>query len=150
MKEVIIAVKEKLANLPSLRYVDEDWGQLDAYSPNFPVQWPCALIDLADNQFSNTGRVLGSTPENRQENIFKMIVRVANLRLGNSSAKAPLPQKTLAYSVWDEIAKVHAALHGWRPTDNGGQLIRESITRAVRDDGVQEYIIVFSGHLNDI
>ena len=150
MKNVIIAVKAKLAENTGLRYVDEDWGQLDAYSPNFPVQWPCALIDMAANQFSNTGRTHGASPENRQEDIFRLIVRVANIRLGNSSAKAPANQKAVAYSIWDELEGVHVALHGWKPTDNCGALIRESITRAVRDDGVQEYIMVYGGHLNDV
>ena len=46
MKNSLESIQQLLQAIEGLKYVDEDWGQLDYYSPNFPVQWPCVLIRI--------------------------------------------------------------------------------------------------------
>ena len=53
MKALLEKIQEKLSEVEGLKYIDENWGQLDYYSPNMPVQYPCVLIDIGQVQYSN-------------------------------------------------------------------------------------------------
>lgn len=150
MKEVIVATQAKLMTLPAAKYVDENWGQLDYYSPNPPVQWPCILIDVSGIQFSNIGRDRSATPENRQQGEYNLELRIANLKLTNTSGRAPAAQQSQARSIWDLVEEVHEMIQGFEPGAKFGKLIRTGITRVAREDGVQEYAVYYRGAANDI
>ena len=92
-KTIINEIENLLSNITELQYIDEDWGQLDYYSPNFPVKWPCVLIDVSDAQFENLGVDIQLNPKNRQTANLKISFTVADQRLGNTSFNAPLTQK---------------------------------------------------------
>ena len=149
MKHIIEAIQTKLAQHPDIKYVDENWGQLDYYSPNFPVQWPCVLIDIANANFDNIGKDNNQVPVNRQMAQITVELRVANLKLTNTSANAPHLQKTYARSIWQILEEVHAQLHGWNPSESTSKLIRTAVNRAKRDDGVQEYAVRYSCEENN-
>lgn len=149
MKEIIEAVQTRLAASATIKYVDENWGQLDYYSPNFPVKWPCVLIDVSQAQFSDIGRNNSQVPVNRQMGAVILELRIADVRMSNTSAKAPVMQKQYARSIHGLLEEVHASLHGWNPTATCGKLIRKSMNRVRRDDGVQEYVINYSAEIND-
>ena len=53
MKEVFKDIQQRLRTIPEFRYIGEDWGQLNFEQP--PVDWPCALIDLGNVDFSAAG-----------------------------------------------------------------------------------------------
>ncbi|MDB0603174.1 hypothetical protein PL373_18985 [Tenacibaculum maritimum] len=150
MKQLIKNIQQRLQPIQELKYVDEDWGQLDYYSPNFPVQWPCVLIDITNANFSNIGQDKRVKPMQRQmgETIFSFTI--ANLKLTNTSSKAPLAQKDNAWSIWELIEKVHTELQGFNPDTNAGKLIRTGWNRIKRDDGVQEYTVTYSCSLNNV
>lgn len=144
MENVIQSIQQKIAALPAVKYVDEDWGQLDYYSPNFPVQWPCVLIDISGGQFAELGMDRTASPQNRQTANTTISITIANLKLTNTSSRAPQLQKDTGFSIWQLQQDVHAVLHGWRPTEATGKLVRTSFTRVKRDDGVQEYTVMYS------
>ncbi|MEG1669348.1 hypothetical protein [Chryseobacterium sp.] len=52
MKTLFKNMMELLKTIPNL-YVAENWGQLDMTQP--PVNFPCALLDLGDMEFSQRG-----------------------------------------------------------------------------------------------
>lgn len=149
MVEVIKAIQDKLSANGNFEYVDENWGQLDYYSPNFPVKWPCVLIDIASANFSNIGKDHSKVPTNRQMGVIVVELRIANLRLTNTSSKAPTMQKLYARSIWELVEQVHMELHGWNPTETTSKLIRQSVNRVRRDDGVQEYAVRYTAEEND-
>lgn len=144
MKAIIESIQNRLASISEIKYIDEDWGQLDTYSPHFPVKWPCVLIDIVESSYSDIGRENGAVPINRQEQISILQLRVANLKTTNTSFKAPAVQKAKARSIWNEIEEIHKMLHGWSELPYMGKLMRIGITRATRDDGVQEYMVRYS------
>ncbi|EGV44320.2 hypothetical protein BZARG_771 [Bizionia argentinensis JUB59] len=144
MDPIIKSIQDRIDTLPGVKYVDEDWGQLDYYSPNFPVQWPCVLIDISGGQFDNIGRDRAANPVNRQTADATVSLTFANLKLTNSSGRAPQAQKDLAFSIWKLQEDVHALVHGWKPAENTGALIRRGFTRVKRDDGVQEYTVRYN------
>ena len=150
MRPIIEAVQDLLKETPGIKYVDENWGQLDFYSPNFPVQWPCILIDINSAQFSNIGMDKQLKPVNRQMSEYTLELRIANLKLTKTSAKAPQSQKDLARSIWTLIEEVHELVQGFEPNENCGKLIRTGISRVAREDGVQEYAMTYSGTIHNV
>lgn len=150
MKSVIESIQTKLAAVAALKYIDEDWGQLDYYSPNFPVKWPCVLIDLPNDDFSDIGMDKTAVPQNRQMAEGLVSITVANMKLTNTSGRAPQLQKDQAWSIWDLIEDIHEQLQGFRPDAKCGKLIRRARRRVKRDDGVQEYTIIYSYSMNNV
>lgn len=150
MKEIIESTISKVNEVDELNYTDENWGQLDFYHSTPPVQWPCALIDVQSGKYSNLGKDRRQTPQNRQIGGIRVELRIANYRLGNTSTNAPQAQKDNVWSIWGIIEKIHEKLHGFSPASNCTALIRETHARVLREDGVQEYIVIYSAQLNDI
>ncbi len=139
MKNILQNIQSQLAELTEIKYIDEDWGQLDYYSQNMPVQWPCVLIDIASATYSNLGIDRDKSPQNRQMGSYVVQITIANIKLSPSSAKSSSLQKEKAWEVLDLVEQVHCQLHGYSPTPNSSKLIRTSFARQMRDDGVQEY-----------
>ena len=150
MKNSLESIQQLLQAIEGLKYVDEDWGQLDYYSPNFPVQWPCVLIDISSVGYSDIGNDRRATPMQRQMGNAVFSFTIADLKLTNTSGKAPQMQKNNAWSIWDLIEKIHAHLQGFNPSANAGKMIRTSLNRVKRDDGVQEYTVIYICGLHNI
>ncbi|MDY3547344.1 hypothetical protein PG291_01850 [Riemerella anatipestifer] len=150
MKNLLQAIQNRLAEVPELKYIDEDWGQIDYYSPNMPVQWPCCLIDIQGGQFSNLGKDLSKKPKDRQNGILNIEITLANMKLSNTSFNAPNGQKNNAWEIFDWVEKVHQKLHGYAPVENATKMLRTSFGRVQRDDGVQEYKVVYTAELHNV
>ena len=150
MKNLLEKLRLRLAEIPQLKYIDENWGQLDYYSPNMPVQYPCALIDVQQIQYSNIGKDLTKTPLQRQIAQVQIKITIANMRLTNSSMQAPRRQKEEVWAIWCIIEKIHQQLHGVSLLPNVSPLIRTSQNRTLRDDGIQEYEVYYSCEVQNI
>jgi hypothetical protein len=137
MQEIITNLTAHLvANCPALKYVSHDWGQLDYYAENAPVKWPCALIDIAQVQYSNAA-------EGEQHAVYTLLVRIAALPLGNVSGAAPEAMKQLATQWWQLPQQVHQALHGHVAHDACTPLVRTTGRRLRRDDGVMLWEVTY-------
>lgn len=143
-------IQDKLEEVSELEYIDEDWGQLDYYSPNFPVKWPCCLIDVTGAVFSDIGQDKKTKPQNRQQGTVNVSFSFANLKLTNSSSKAPTSQKDNAWKLYEIMQKAHEVLQGLRPDDHCGSLIRSGFRRIKRDDGVQQYQVIYTVGINNV
>jgi hypothetical protein len=143
-------VKNKLAAINELKYIDNDWGQLDGYSPNFPVKWPCALVDVSDARYSNIGKDTTMLPQNRQQGEIILTITIATLRLSPSNQKAPAGKKPGANNIYLIIQTVHELLHGYSPTPQAGLLIRTGMQRIRRDDGVHQYTIQYATAIHNV
>lgn len=150
METIIKNTQTKLDEITDLKYVGEDTGQLDTYSPHFPVKFPCALIDISDVDFTNLGQDHTKRPMNRQTGNGLIKITIANMKLGNTSFNAPIGQKNNGWSIWQIIDKVHKVLHGSSVSVNSGKLIRSSMHRIKRDDGVQQYEMYYKLDFKDV
>jgi hypothetical protein len=143
MEQIIDDVTTRLAlKVPALKYIDEDWGQLDFYQPHPPVKWPCALVDVVSATWTNSGHL-------QQLGLLQVKVRIADLRLSNSSQRAPLTQKVAADSIFVLLRNVYIALHGFTGGQNYSALIRTNNSRIRREDGVRIYEITFTTEMKD-
>ena len=150
MKTLLEKIQQKVSEIAELKHIDENWGQLDYYSPNMPVQYPCALIDVQQVQFTNLGKDNTKKPLQRQIGTVQIKITVANMRLTNSSMQAPRRQKEEVWAIWGIIEKIHQQLHGVSLLPNVSPLIRTSQNRTLRDDGLQEYEVYYSCEVQNI
>jgi hypothetical protein len=150
MKLVLQNIQNLLATIPELKYIDEDWGQLDDYSPNPPTQFPLALIDIGSLQYSDIGRDKAATPQNRQMATGTIVISIANLKLSNTSFKAPQSQKNNAWSIWDIVQSVHEKLHGIKVEGSSGAMMRTNNRKVKRDDGIQEYEVTYTIGMSNV
>jgi len=150
VKTLLEKIQQKVSEIAELKHIDENWGQLDYYSPNMPVQYPCALIDVQQVQFTNLGKDITKKPLQRQIGTVQIKITVANMRLTNSSMQAPRRQKEEVWAIWGIIEKIHQQLHGVSLLPNVSALIRSSQSRTLRDDGVQEYEVYYSCEVQNI
>lgn len=150
MKTLLEKIQQKVSEIAELKHIDENWGQLDYYSPNIPVQYPCALIDVQQVQFTNLGKDITKKPLQRQIGTVQIKITVANMRLSNSSMQAPRRQKEEVWAIWGIIEKIHQQLHGVSLLPNVSPLIRTSQNRTLRDDGLQEYEVYYSCEIQNI
>ena len=150
MKNLLEKLQLRLAEIPQLKYIDENWGQLDYYSPNMPVQYPCVLIDIGQVQYSNLGKDLTKRPVQRQIGSVQLRLTIANMRLTNTSGQAPRRQKEEAWAIWTLIEQIHQKLHGAVLLPNVSPLIRASQQRTLRDDGLQEYEVYYNCEVQNI
>lgn len=140
INDILTAIAERLGDTePNLKYIDEDWGQLDYYHEHPPVKFPCVLLELQQASWKNQGKLV-------QDGIIDITVRVCDIKLSNTSFKAPQQQKTNAAAIWLILENIHKALHGWRPADQSefNTLTRISSRRVKRDDGIREFEVVYS------
>ncbi|GAA4156689.1 hypothetical protein GCM10022217_15940 [Chryseobacterium ginsenosidimutans] len=144
METLLTNIQNKIAEITGIKYVDEDWGQLDYYSPNVPVQFPCCLIDLNDGDFSNIGQDLTKNPRNRQNGKLTVRLTLANVKLTNTSFKAPQSQKDKAWVIIGLMEEIHAKIHGFSPDVNCSKMLRVGLGKTKRDDGIQEYVIYYT------
>jgi hypothetical protein len=142
MKTLIADLKTRLATVPAIKYLDEDWGQLDYYSPNQPVKWPCVIIDINQAVWSNQG-------EHVQIGLAQVSIRVADMKLSNTNVMAPLAQRAAAASIFDLLAAINHVLHGWTAGSANGPLTRTLTRRVNRDDGIREFEMLYSVQLID-
>lgn len=144
MIDFLQSIQTKISEVTQIPYVDEDWGQLDDYSKNSPVIWPCCLFDISTVNYSDTGVDRLLVPQQRQEGAANVTLTFANMKLTNTSFRAPQAQKDNAWSLHQLIELVHAKIHAWSPVAGSGKLIRKSFRRIKRDDGIQQYEVTYA------
>lgn len=126
---------------PSLRFIDQDLGQLEHFEKVPAVSLPCALIDIDDTTFQEAGELTQTA-----EGIFK--VRICLGSYSSSSNLAPDEVVDDALSFYEIEQEVFLALHGWG-MDNFKKLIRISANTEKRTDNYRVRIIKFRFGMQD-
>lgn len=134
--EIMARLKQQV---PELRYINADLGQLENYTDRPAVSFPCVLIDFEDFDFSdaNAGIQIGEG---------EILIRIADNPFSDSSSltETAVRQKALKYNeiVW----KVNKALHGWSG-ESFGALMRKADKKVPREDSIRlretSYVTVF-------
>jgi hypothetical protein len=144
MKQLLLNIQDRLNTECSfLKFIDFDEGQLDYYAERPPVDFPCVLLDYVSGDFTNTAGY-------KQQGIGMIVITIADIKLTNSSAKAPQVQKDAALKILDYKENIHHYLHGWNPFAGHGKLIRTNERKQQRDDSIKVWKITYSIGLNNI
>lgn len=145
MKQLLNDILTRIkTEIPAIKYVDEDWGQLDYYSPNPPVQFPAAVVDCINATYTNEGRLI-------QLGDVQVRIRIADQKLTNTSGKAPQGQKDNAFAIYDLLALVHTKLHGWTKDKDAAytRLIRQSLRRTQQQNGLRIHELIYTTRIAD-
>ncbi len=144
INDILKLIMERLTEKePNIRYMDEDWGQLDYYNDNPPVRWPALLLELQGANWLNQSQKVQDAP-------LMIALTVADVKSTNTSLRAPATQKATAAAIWIVLENIHKALQGWKPADRQfGALSRVSTRRVKRDDGIRQFEVVYSCHCTD-
>lgn len=134
-QEVLIAVQRRIMELypAPIKYVAEDWGQLDYYSDRPPVQFPCVLLDMEEADFSDLSRKV-------QRIDAVLTVRIADVATSNLSALAPKSEHQ--FDLLGLTQRIYAHLQGFSGATFSG-LTRIKLRRERREDGIKEYVLQF-------
>lgn len=133
IKETLIAVQDALKKITELRYIAEDWGQLDNFEMS-PVQFPCALIDFSGADYASIGG-------NAQTADATLSVRVAQIQVQNSTNA---PNANINFESYDLITKINTKLHG------SHALTRISCRKTDRDDVIKEIVLTYKFGFKDV
>lgn len=108
-KQIYLFISDRLKQrVPDLAWIDYDWGQLNQERP--PVQFPCALIDIAFNECKDMAAEAGN---NEQMVTATVALKLAFEPVAGSQVSAPDEVREFALKPLDTIEKVHVALQGW-------------------------------------
>ena len=151
-EQLIARIKDQV---PSIRYINQDLGQLENYNPSTgrpSVTYPCILIDF-DNFTAND---LGEAAQTLEGEV---IIRLALDTWTNaSSLSSPeLREKSLKY--FDVEFDIYRSLSRWSADslydDNNeliahyGALSRTATSTEKRDDGLRVRVIKFQTSIED-
>jgi hypothetical protein len=132
--------------VPELRWIDQDFGQLEHFEYRPEVTFPCALIDFA---MANYSAMAGLT----QIGEVSINIRLGFSPFSKSYQLAPMNVKKKALEYYSIEQKVFEAIHGWAPETSYCQpLIRVSTTTEQRDNdaqGLRVRVLTFSTAYED-
>lgn len=136
--------KRLTAAVPSLAWVDHDWGQ-DQTDEMPGLAYPAALIDFQETGYDEIGGL-------SQLGAVTVSVRIFFANYAQSSAFAPDESRRAAMECYHVERQVVKALHGWEPPDGYCQeLIRTSEGSENRNDiGLRIRTVVFSTAFEDV
>ena len=143
-KHLFIALCDLLeAQVPELRWIDADEGQINA-SNNLrpPVAFPCALIDMTYPQ--TDALQAGGERVRAQFNI-----RVAVNGGGSTSSAAPEHIREKALERLDVLEKIHRTVQWWNYDRQINPMRRQRVTTERRQDGLKVYTMTYETEFID-
>ena len=124
-KTLYLAIVSQLkAEVPELRWIDVDEGQLNETNP--PVAFPCALIDI---EYPNCSDV----SETEQIVQAKITIRYAFQPAGQTNGTTPALIQAKALERWETLTKTYSALQGWETNEVSAFSRRSQISERRRD-----------------
>lgn len=139
LKEVFKDMQERLQAIPEFRYIGEDWGQLNFEQP--PVNFPCALIDLGNAEFSSAGM--------KSQQVEAVVnITIADIRYNGISPDLPPDETDKAFEIFDLMDKVNKLLHG-TGGEHYSRLCRINLKKMLREDAVREFVMMYKFSYTD-
>ena len=137
-KDIFVSLCDRLEKeVPSLRWIDEDLGQLNVGNSTRPaVDFPCCLID---SEYSGCRDLTYLC----QLVDLKITLKLAFPYQGESYNKAPEKVREKALDRYAVISEVHDCLQGWTADEIFSPLSRRSGRPSVMAGGIKTYTLVY-------
>jgi hypothetical protein len=130
--------------MPELRTVDEDYGQLEMINQEnrdtYPLTFPALLIDAADVSWSN---IAGLSQKGEATVRARLIIDCYDDTHYGSTTTERISERAAMR------AKVHKLLQGYR-IDNEAQLIRTNSRFYTWDHGIKVYEQTYTGVVTEL
>ncbi len=134
-------VKRYVQKIPEIKWIDWDSGQLEAFDTNYPVHFPCILIDLEQIEWKSVGNDLqvGNVTVNLRI-AFKLWTDTNNLTPDNVFAQSMNALKL--------INKIHKYTQGFEGEHFNG-LDRILTVTEKRSDGLKVVNMKYLTNMRD-
>lgn len=142
-KHLFIALCDLLeSQVPEVRWIDADEGQLNASNQRPPVAFPCVLIDMTYPQTE----AMNATAEKIR---VQFSLRIAFEGYGQTSSAAPESVRERALERLDILEKIHRTLQWWNCDRQINPLRRQRVTTERRQDGLKVYNMTYESAFID-
>lgn len=132
---MFLAIMEHIeTNVPEVRYIGADLGQLEGYSNRPAVDFPCVLIDFNGWLFDNLG-------DNCQTAEGDVVIKLGFAQYLDSSNLTEPEWRSQALAYWDIEKKLNDALHGWAPLEEAAHMTRTASAAENRPMGVRAVVV---------
>ena len=134
-KEIFIAVCDRLKEVPALRWIDAEEGQLNqAERP--PLSFPAALVDMS---YADCETLAGG----RQKISVSIQIRVVFTAVGATNTKAPQSVRDNALRSLDTLESIHKVLQLWGADRLFMPMRRKRVSVEKRSDGLKVYTMLY-------
>lgn len=146
-KEIMKAVMNRIKQeVPALRWIDADEGQLDFSDNRPPVAFPCCLVEL---YYPNMENLAGNHPTTQRVEIA-IALKVGFNDCASFNANKPVQVQETAFVRLDMLEDIHTSLQGFRPAENCIKpLRRKSCRPQKRPDGLKVYDVLYLAEFMD-
>lgn len=124
-------------DVPEVRYINQDVGQLENYELRPPVSWPCVLMDVDEFTYSQMQHEQGQIADGI------ITIRLGLVQYTQSDNLVPDNIRPNALAYYEVEDKLVQKLHGWAP-DGWSRLIRVKSVTERRDDDIRVRVIQFA------
>lgn len=141
--QLLLLIQEKFANdVPEVRWVDQDFGQLENYEERPAVLWPCVLVDFTTTSYDQM-------TNKEQLGLPTIQFRIGFNPYSNTSSSTPVPYREKALEYYELEDKIYQKFQGW---DAGG--LMQPITRTIggtekREDAIRVRLMNFTTMFTD-
>lgn len=137
------AIMERIeTEVPEIKWVCEDLGQLEEFDFRPSVKFPCALIDFPNTNYSGQSETIQRGRNNITIRLGFNPYSTAHFKKNDFSLNASLKRFAIEQKVVD-------ALHGWDVEDICQPLNRLSVNTEKRGDGMKVRVLTFDTEYED-
>lgn len=139
-KELFVALCDRIeTNVPEIRYIDFDSGQLNLSTERPPVDYPCCLIDIAYTACRDL-----KEEDGMQLVTADVTLRVAFAPAGETHHRAPDTIRQTALRMFDIVEKLHNALQHCTLGDTVSALSRVRAAKQTRANRIVVFNITYT------
>lgn len=145
-KEILKAVMNRICQeVPALRWIDYDEGQLDFSESRPPVAFPCCLIEMV---YPDADNLAGNHPSVQRIEV-SIVLKIGFNDCASFNVNKPVQVQDTAFARLDLIEEVHRALQGFRTENCAKSFRRRSCRPQKRPDGLKVYEAMYSAEFID-
>jgi hypothetical protein len=130
------------AEVPEIKYIDQDFGQLDAFVKRPNVAFPAVFIDFQNWTYTDT-------QGNIQIGQGDVIIHLAMDRHGHTSNLTPDEWREIPLEYYELEHKLFTKLHGWTPESEYYGYMRRNNDRSQNGPKIRRRPITFKMSYED-
>lgn len=131
--------------VPTLRWIDADEGQLNFSDSRPPIAFPGCLVEITVPGCEN----MSVDPRGPQRIEVRFNLKVAFNDCASFNTKSPVVVRDKANERFDVLENIHTVLQGWRTEGCAKAFSRVSVVPEKRPDGLKVYNCVYSASFID-
>jgi hypothetical protein len=141
--KMFLAIMARIeAELPEIKHIDQDFGQLEGNSPRPAIAFPCVLVDFKAFTSDN----LGGNSQTVEGNVS---VRLAMAQFNDTSSINDPLWREFGLGFYDLEWKLNKALHAWSPGAEFGYLTRTNMDSENRPAGIRLRPLIYRIEFED-